>query len=299
MRAVAAVETSAAPLAEHRAAIVRRTTIVVLALLVVGCLVSLGISKLIAGEIGRLTRAAKAFAAGDYDARLAPGPVEEVAVVGSTFGIMGSVLKDATLRSTREMLQFERFNTEANLSEQYADRFAAPVAITHAGLSLAIDRLGPAMHGDFWFVRTEGPRSQACLGRVDRAASFDAVLAASAAGTLLQDALARGQSAPDALAQAADLFPLHCCVLLEWGTAGAPPTLHRLRSGEPLTRSPLDPRPGRTVALTTLDAESDRKAARYADAYAFDTPRSCVEELRRFFGDGTPGGVLALQVTSS
>ena len=299
MRALVAVETSTAPLVEHQASVVRRASMALLALFVVGCLVSLGLTKLITGEIERLTRAARAFASGHYDVRLAPGPIEEVAVVGTTFGIMGSVLEDATLRSTREMLQFERFNTEASLSAHYAARFSAPAAGDSAGVRFAIDRLGPAVHGDFWFHHSEQGRHWACLGRVSLPASFDAVLTASAAGALLHEGVARGADMPALLAEAGALFPIHCCLVLQWGDGDNRIAVYRLSDGAPVSQDWLEPQPGRTIAFTTLDEASDRKAARYANAYAFETPRSCVEELRRLFGDGTPGGVLVLQVTST
>jgi HAMP domain-containing protein len=297
---VVSVETSLAPVAAHRTAVLRRTATILLALLVVGGLVSLLISTVITGEIGRLTRTARAFAAGDYDAALAPGAIEEVAVVSATFGIMGSVLKDATLRSTREMRQFDRFNTEATLAEFHADRFSAPVVAEHAGVRLAIDRLGPPLHGDFWFADGDERRGHACLGRLDGTASFDVVLAASAANALLRERCARSENAADVLRETLDLFPVHCCLLLEWhaDTRGAV-TVHRLGQDGTVARETLRLDPTRTAALTTLEAGADRQAVRYADAHAFDTPRSLVDELRQLSGASAHGGVLALQVTSS
>ena len=149
---VVVVEASLAPLFAHRHEMIFLTAAIAVGLLGIGCLVSLIISRIISGEIGRLTRTAEAFVAGAYDARLERGAIEEVAVVGSTFGIMGSVLKDATLRSTREMVQLERFSTETDLGVSFAERFARPIAEERGGLAVAIDRIGPSMYGDFWFV---------------------------------------------------------------------------------------------------------------------------------------------------
>jgi hypothetical protein len=169
----------------------------------------------------------------------------------------------------------------------------------HAGVRVAIDRLGPALHGDFWFVEGDERRARACLGRVDGPASFDLALAGSAVNTLLQELFARGKDAAAALAEAASLFPIHCCVLVEWqsGERGAL-SVHRLRQDGTVVNQVLRLHPSRTAALTTLEHSADRKAVRYANAHEFDTPRRSVDELRRLFGAGTQGGVLALQVTS-
>jgi HAMP domain-containing protein len=298
LRGVVSVATSLAPVAAHRTAVLRRTAAILLALLLVGGLVSLVISTLITSEIAHLTQTASAFAAGDYDAALAPGAIEEVAVVGATFGIMGSVLKDATVRSTRQMLQFDRFNTEGTLAKFHAERFSMPVAAEHAGVRVAIDRLGPAVHGDFWFVEGDARRARACLGRVDGPASFDLALAGSAVNTLLQELFAHGKDAAAALGDAASLFPIHCCVLVEWqADAHGELMVHRLGQDGTIANQILRLHPGRTAALTTLEQSADRQALRYAHAHEFDTPRRLVNELRRLFGAGTQGGVLALQVT--
>jgi HAMP domain-containing protein len=300
LRGVVSVATSLAPVAGHRTAVLRRSAAILLALLLVGALVSLVISTLITSEIAHLTHTASAFAAGDYDAALAPGAIEEVAVVGSTFGIMGSVLKDATIRSTRQMLQFDRFTTEGTLAEFHAERFCAPVAAEHAGVRVAIDRLGPAVHGDFWFVEGDERRARACLGRVEGSASFDLALAGSAVNTLLRALFAHGKDAAAALGDAASLFPLHCCVLVEWqADAHGELTVHRLGPDGTIANHTLRLSPSRTAAMTTLEQSADRKAVRYANAHEFDTPRRSIDELRRLFGAGAQGGVLALQVTSS
>jgi HAMP domain-containing protein len=298
MRAVASVETSLQPAAAHRAAVLRRTGMMVLVLTVVGGLVSMLISAMITRDIGRLTRTAEAFAGGDYDARLSRGLIEEVSVVGSTLGIMGSVLKDAMRRATREMLQFDRVSTDAALAASYADRFAQPLASELGGMRIAIDRLGGPAHGDFWFVRQDGRLYRACLGRVEGAASFDAVLSGSAAAALMEEAFARGEDAPAAVATASTIIPLHCCVVVEWQQGSQPAIeVHRAQAST-LTRAGLRLTAAETVALTTLDQESDRRVTHYAAAHAFDTPVRCLEELHRFFGGSTDGGVLVLQVRS-
>ena len=299
LQGVVSVETSLAPVTRHRAAVLRRTATMLLALFVVGSLVSLLISSVIASEIGGLTRTARAFAGGDFDAALVPGAIEEVAVVGATFGIMGSVLEDTTRRSTQEMRQFDRFNTDATLAECHAEHFSAPVLAEYAGVRIAIDRLGPPLHGDFWFADGNERRGHACLGRLDGAASLDLVLAASAVNALLQERTAAGDDGPEALTAAAALFPVHCCLLLEWH-AGAPGlvTIHRVGQAGAVTRDTFRLGPTRAAALTTLDADADRRAKRYAGAHAFATPRSLVEELRQLSGASGEGAVLALQVTS-
>jgi hypothetical protein len=162
---------------------------------------------------------------------------------------------------------------------------------------LAIDRLGSALEGDFWCTDSIDGRHYACLGRADQPASFDAVLAASATRTLLRDGLTQGTAVPELLSRTAAVLPIHCCVLLEWSDVDARIAVHRLRGGC-ITHEWVQPVSPRTIALTTLAEPFDRQAATYADAYAFDTPGRCVDELRRFFGGGTPGGVLVLQVTS-
>ncbi len=297
-RAIVSVETSLASLRAHEEGVVLKVVPISLLLLLVGCAVSLVISRIISGEIGRLTATAQAFAAGDYDARLEPGPIEEVAVVGSTFGIMGSVLKDATLRSTREMLQLERFNTDAELSERYAERFAGPIAGERGGVRFAVDRLGRAMHGDFWFIRSHETAHYACLGRIEDATSFQAMIAASAAATFVHDAVAGGMPAQAVLLEAAALCGLHCCALLQWADGDPRVDLHRLWPDGRVERSGFELPAGGTRALTTLDQEPDRKARQYVETYSFATPAGCVEELQRFIGDGTRGGVLVLQAVS-
>jgi HAMP domain-containing protein len=294
MRGVASVETSLAPAIAHRAAVLRRTAMMVLALTVVGGLVSMLISTVITRDIGRLTRTAEAFAGGTYDARLAGGAIEEVAVVGATLGIMGSVLEDTRLRATREMLQFDRVNPDQALAAAYAERFARPVVGAFDGVRLAIDRLGAPTHGDFWLVSRRGG-TRACLGRVEAETSFDAVLAASAAAALIEEGLGRGEAVEAVLAATTAIVPLHCAIVLEWTGSTRPLAVHRLQAGEAPTREELTPGPGETVAVTTLDRESDRRTARYAGAHAFDSPERCLEELHRFFGGGTDGGVLVLQ----
>jgi HAMP domain-containing protein len=297
---VVSVMTTLSPVAAHRTMVLRRTASILLALFVMGGLVSLLISVVITSEIGRLARTASAFAAGDYDAALAPGVIEEVAVVGATFGIMGSVLQDTTRRATREMLQFDRFDTEGTLAEFHAARFSAPVVAEHAGLRIAIDRIGPALHGDFWFARGEAGRAHACLGRLDGPPSFDVVLTASAVTALLQDCFARSEDAAQTLLEAARLFPLHCCVWLEWTLESrGQVTVHRLGQDGAVARETLRLDLTRPTALTTLEPNADRQALRYADAYASDTPHGVVDELRRLFGARTQGSVLALQVISS
>ena len=297
VKGIVVAESSLAPLFAHRQQILSGAAMIAVALLVIGCVVSLIISRIISGEIGRLTRTAQAFVAGVYDARLERGAIEEVAVVGSTFGIMGSVLKDATLRSTREMVQLERFSTEADLGVSFAERFGQPVAEQRGGLAVAIDRIGPPMHGDFWFLRLFGDDHVACLGRVDGPPSFKSMVAASATATLIEEMLAGGATPERSLEQAAELGPLQRGVLARWRTGAASQvTVWQVRSGRPIERSSVEPGRGRTRAFTTLDEEFDKKATRFADAYTFASARQAVEELQRFAGAGVSGGVLAIQI---
>lgn len=292
---IVVVEASLVPLFEHRHEIIFGTAAIAVGLLGIGCLVSLIISRIISGEIGRLTRTAEAFVAGAYDARLERGAIEEVAVVGSTFGIMGSVLKDATLRSTREMVQLERFSTEMDLGVSFAERFAQPVAEERGGLSVAIDRIGPPMHGDFWLVQSIGEDHVACLGRVAGAPSFKSMVAASATATLIEAMLAGGATPERSLEQATELGPLERGILARWRTGAADRvTVWQLKSGERVERSSVELGPGRIRVFTTLEEEFDARATRFADAYTFATARQAVEELRQFAGAEVSGGVLAI-----
>jgi hypothetical protein len=115
---------------------------------------------------------------------------------------------------------------------------------------------------------------------------------------MMDEAFTRGEDGPGAVATTAAIVPLHCCVVVEW-REGNPNAVdvHRTQAGT-LTRAGLRLTPGETIALTTLDQESDRRVTRYAAAHTFDTPERCLEELHRFFGGSTDGGVLVLQVRS-
>jgi HAMP domain-containing protein len=291
-----AVETSLASEVDHRRAVLTRTAAIACGLFVVGCLVALLISRMIGAEIDSLARSARAFASGDYDAQFEVSRIEEVAEVGSTFRIMGSVLRDTTSRSAREVRQFEQSIAEADLAESYAGRFAPPVDEESGGVRLAIDRVGSALGGDFWLACSRLDGHYACLGRVDGPSSLESVMMASAARALLDEGLRNGITVADLLGQASELFPIHCCALLHWRRErGASLEAYWLRAGRPLDRTWIEPAGDRTVVLTTLDEESDRKAARYAAMYTFDAPRTCVNELKRLFGGRAPGGVLAFQ----
>jgi HAMP domain-containing protein len=291
---VVTVEIDITALATHRALVASQTAIISIVLLAVGGLVSLVLSRIISRELARLTRTAEAFAAGHYEAGFTPGVIDEVNVVGSTFGIMGSVLRDATDRSTREMLQLERFNTDRDLTECYADRFAAPISSTHGGFDVAADRLGAAAHGDFWFVTAAGHESFACLGCVDGPSSLETLTVASAAGVVIQEALSGGVTPADAMQRAAAIFPVHCAMVAAWRTGDRRVSIHRLDSAGALHHTSTDIARGQTAVMTTLDDGSNRKAVRYAAGFAFESPVVCVRELQRFLG-GAPGGVLALQ----
>jgi HAMP domain-containing protein len=268
-----------------------------LVLLAIGCAVSLGLSRLVSREIGRLTRAAHAFAAGEYDARVEPGPIEEVAVVGATFGIMGSVLRDTTARSAREMAQAERFNSESAIAEAFSDRFAPPVQDERGGVAVAIGRVGPPLHGHFGFACSTGDGHYACLGRVEAPRSFDAALAASSAAAVLTDGLASGARPEACLARAADLFPLRACVLVYWKDSGGRVIgwAHRA-GGAPV---PLEMDISRARAFTTLDEQDDRRAVRFVERYACAAPARAVEEVRQLAGPGAAGGVLVIQGAAS
>jgi hypothetical protein len=210
---------------------------------------------------------------------------------------MGSVLKDATRRSSREMLQLERAHTDIDLSESFASRFAEPLGEVHAGVSVAIDRLGRSTHGDFWFLhaRADGDHF-ACLGRIEAPPSFESTVQASAAATLLERALAGGSSPADTLVDGASLFAIHCCTLLHWRAGEQTrPAVYRLTPSGNVEQDRLDMGTNHTTVLTTLDEELDRRAARYARSHAFESPMQCVKELQRFLGDGSAGGVLAVQ----
>jgi HAMP domain-containing protein len=296
VRGIAAVRTSLEPLHAHRDAISVRTATISAGLLAVGCLVSLVISRIISKEIGQLTRTARAFASGDYEARIEPGTIDEVAVVGSTFGIMGSVLHDATERATREMLQLERFNTESDLVECYAARFAAPINEERGGVSLAIDRLGEPTNGDFWFSGTRGVDHVACLGRIVSTGSLDDLTAAASLGASMEQDFAGGAAVRDVLSSAADLFHIHCCMLLCWSAGATEVLVHRLDSAGRVEQRVLDVGTAATAVLTTLEPEPDRRATRYSATYSFESPIQCVNELQRFLGSSAIGGVLALQL---
>lgn len=234
------VEINAEYLKAQKSIMLLKISIISLIVILFGILVVLFISGIITRKIRELNEAAGVAAGGDYNRRVNIETIQEFIDLGNTFNTMSSVLEEVLSRTKRELIESERFRTQADLAKTYNETFWNPQEKTFGDVEVAARLISKRPTGDFFGVfqaagniketqkrntSAEGGceqsrREYAILGRVRAKEELDSVTLASAAFSLIRQELSKTEP-EQVFKDVCELFDVETWECIYWDEAGS------------------------------------------------------------------------------
>jgi hypothetical protein len=297
------VEVSASALDQQRRAWMRQSILRVLIALAAGVICSSLVSWVLRAQILSLGRAVEAAAQGEYAANqaISPGIIREIRDLVNTFRTMVSIFRGALARTRRNLLGFERFRTDQDLSQAIDTSWWRARDSWREGSAVLVRGVGRLPRGAFFDLRDTPNRVFVWFGRAGDGSDLSAALSASAAASFLRRSLPAGKAGAVAL-EAVALFGVRELTILDWAVDDRLLGIHRL---DPRSRSmTLENRSLRFSfgeVFHDLGEDVDIRLQLFLKTSPSPSPTILVEEMIVLLGtiQPTSGGVFALLSTNA
>ncbi len=259
-----------------------------------GLVLSLVISGLIARRLNWLARAATAVESGLYDEQLPHGIIDELNDLGNTFDTMRSILKESVSRIWRTVIEAEQFRASEDLACEFRKEFLAPVTKTIRGIEAAGALPGCLPDACFFGIWETKDGGCAVTGKVAVSGVMEQTKAASAVLAFIRQATEKGD-VRNALESASGLFELEMCRCITWESAGKDGTMWTFdaRSSR-WDKESVSFRKG-PVIIHSMDSLVDRRMRTYADEFRNLPAETLLGEIRLVAGNDASDSILILR----
>lgn len=285
LRAVVAVTERDSSLREAIAALQRRLSVLMLALLLIGVGAAELITRIARRELGALTSAAREAAYGRYAQVLREGRIRELNDLGGTLLTMISLLADESHQTRRRFFRSEPLPDDTELAASYRVHLERPLPDALGPVRLSFRRLGAAEPEDFcgWLQTATG--WYLAVGRCRRTADSMTQLERIVRGEAVRDYLlgvAASRPEGPTWPQALKLFPCEALQVVFIPASGKSPTGWILdpERGVPMPWTPSEER----EIIGSLPAEALQIGQAYADQFRNRSANQIAAELCGLMG---------------
>lgn len=276
---------------EETSALRQRLAWIAVLVISFGFLVAWLLSAIIRREIRRLTISAATIDQGNYT----PPPtrfIQEVAELGHTFGVLGSVIDEVRAKSQRALAENERFRTEEDLLATYRAAFHAPIKGHFAGRAVAVASFGSESDLCFAAAGAAGEHGWVAFGRIDDTVSLDGACRSSAVQQEFSDRLDHGEEPEAVLTAVARLFTVGSATVVSWKRGSADVVRWDLYGSTPESTLLTPVAAQRAFFVHDLPAAFVTATDIYLSRAPKQAPETLVEDLRKLAEDST--GTLAV-----